>query len=517
MMSTPLDRRALLSGALAGAAALAARPTLAQAAGPAELRIAQPWEVKTLQLGESGFTFTRAGITETLVASLPDGRIAPGLAQSWSVSDDGLQWRFRLRDAVFHDGTRLDAAAAKASFDRLLPQSLYLKRAGIAAVHADGQDLVLKLEKPFGPLLSYLVDNSAALLAPGAFDGEGRVRAIIGTGPFKIGAAELPRSLALVRHEAYWGEKARVAAVRYDAVGNGDTRTNIAVAKDADIVFNLAAQGVGRAASAGMTIERVIIPRTHILMLNCAKPQFAEAPVRRALSMALDREGIAAGIMRNKALAATQYLPPTLADWHFADLAPLRQDVTAANALLDAAGWPRGADGIRAKGGVRFAGTVRTFPNRPELPVIATAMQAQLRAIGFDLTISVGEAQAIFEAQKDGSLELGLSSRNLVIVPDPIGTIALDYAADSIAPGSTGTTGWRHERLRQEVARYLAEADDKRRATARRAIAGIIHEELPIIPVTWYDQIVAVHPRVSGFVTDPLEQRYFLDRVTIAS
>lgn len=516
MKSTPIDRRSLLSGALAGAATLTLCPP-ARAAGPVELRVAQPWEFKTLELAEAGFTFSRAGITETLVASLPDGRIAPGLAQSWTVSDDGLQWRFRLRDAVFHDGTRLDAAVAKASFERLLPQSLYLKRVGIVALEADGQDLVLKIEKPFGPLLSYLVDNSAALMAPSAFDTAGRVTALIGTGPFKVVSADLPRSLSLVRHEAYWGEKARVAAVRYDAVANGDTRTNIAIANDADIVFNLTAQGVGRAASAGMKIERVIIPRTHILMLNCAKPQFAEAPVRRALSMALDREGIAAGIMRNKALAATQYLPPTLAEWHFADLPPLRQNVAAANALLDAAGWGRGADGIRAKGGVRFAGTVRTFANRPELPVIATAMQAQLRAIGFDLAISVGEWQAIYEGQKDGSLELGLSSRNLVIVPDPIATIALDYAADSIAPGGSGTTGWRHDGLRQEVARYLAEADEKRRATARRTIAGIIHEELPVIPVTWYDQIVAVHPRISGFVTDPLEQRYFLDKVAIAS
>lgn len=516
MTFAPLDRRAVLSGAFATAGALATRPVPARAQSATELRVAQPWEFKSLQLNEAGFTYARAGITETLVASMPDGRIAPGLAQSWSVSDEGLQWRFRLRDAVFHDGTRLDAAAAKASLDRLRPQSLYLKRAGIAAVEADGQDLVLKLDKPFGPLLSYLVDNSAALLAPDAFDGEGRVRAIIGTGPFRVGATELPRSLALVRHEAYWGEKARVAAVRYDAVVNGDTRTNIAIARDADIVFNLAAQGVGRAGSAGMTIERVIIPRTHILMLNCAKPQFAEAAVRRALSMALDREGIAAGIMRNKALAATQYLPPTLAEWHFADLAPLRQDVTAANALLDAAGWTRGADGIRAKGGVRFAGTVRTFANRPELPVIATAMQAQLRAIGFDLAISVGEAQAIYEGQKDGSLDLGLSSRNLVLVPDPIGTIALDYGSDGFPPGGSGTTNWRHDGLRQEVARYFGEVDDKRRATARRAIAGIIHDELPIIPVTWYDQIVAVHPRVSGFVMDPLEQRHFLDRVAIA-
>jgi peptide/nickel transport system substrate-binding protein len=515
MTIVPLDRRTMLAGALATAGALTTRPVFAQAPGN-ELRIAQPWEFKTLQLNEAGFTYARAGITETLVASLPDGRITPGLAQSWSVSDDGLHWRFQLRDAVFHDGTRLDAAAAKASFDRLLPQSLYLKRAGIAAIEADGQTLVLKLDKPFGPFLSYLVDNSAALLAPASFDAAGRVTSLIGTGPFRIAAIDLPRTMSLIRNEAYWGEKARVATIRYDAVTNGDTRTNIAIANDADIVLNLTAQGVGRAASAGMKIERVIIPRTHILMLNCAKPQFAEAALRRALSMALDREGIAAGIMRNKALAATQYLPPTLAEWHFADLPPLRQEVAAANALLDAAGWLRGADGIRAKGGVRFAGTVRTFANRPELPVIATAMQAQFRAIGFDLAISVGEWQAIYEGQKDGSLDLGLSSRNLVIVPDPIGTIALDYGADGIAPGGSGTTNWRHDGLRQDVARYLAEADDKRRAEARRAIAGVIHNELPIIPVAWYDQIIATNPRISGFVNDPLEQRYFLDKVVIA-
>jgi peptide/nickel transport system substrate-binding protein len=233
--------------------------------------------------------------------------------------------------------------------------------------------------------------------------------------------------------------------------------------------------------------------------------------------MALDRDGMAAAIMRNRALAATQYLPPTLAEWHFADLPPFRQDVAAANALLDAAGWSRGPDGIRSKGGVRFAGTVRTFANRPELPVIATAMQAQFRAVGFDLSISVGEWQAIHEGQKDGSLDLGLSSRNVVMVPDPIGSIALDYAADTIATGGSGTTNWRHDGLRQEVARYLSEVDDTRRAVARRAIAGIIHEELPIIPVTWYDQIIATHPRLSGFVNDPLEQRYFLDRVALAS
>lgn len=516
MAGSSFHRRDLLSGLLALGLGSAAGGARAQGSAAGTLRVAQPWEFKTLRPAETGSVFTRAGVAETLVAFAPDGRIEPALASAWTASDDGLTWRFTLRPAAFHDGTRLDAAVAKASFERLLPGSLYLKRAGIAAVEAEGQDLVFRLARPFGPFLAYLVDNSTAVLAPAAFDPAGEVRAVIGTGPFRVGGVDLPRALSLERHDAYWGERAQVARVRFDAVPSGDTRSNVAAAADADVVFNLTAPGVARAAAAGMRVERPVVPRTHILMLNCAKPPFADARARRALSLALDRAGIAAGIMRNPRLAATQYLPPALPDWHFADLRPLRQDVAAANALLDEAGWARGADGVRAKDGVRFAGTVRTFANRPELPVIATAMQAQFRAVGFDLAISVGEFQAIYEGQRDGSLDLGLSSRNLVIVPDPISTIALDFASDAIAPGASGTTGWRHDGLRRDVEAYMGTADEGRRRALRRSIAAVIHDELPIIPVVWYDQIVATHPRVTGFVSDPLEQRYRLGRVRIA-
>lgn len=517
MGSGSMHRRDILSGALVAGLGLATSRVSAQSAPASELRIAQPWEFKTLNPSESGFTFTRAGVSETLVAYDADGKLEPTLAASWTVSDDGLVWRFTLRPAAFHDGSKLDAAAAKASFDRLLPKSLFLRRTGISAIEADGQVLIFKLEKPFGPLLSYLVDNSTAVLAPGAFDTSGNVTAVIGTGPYRIDSIDLPRAMTLTRHEEYWGAKGMVARIRYDAVANGDTRSNIAAANDADIVLNLTTPSVARATAAGMNVERLIIPRTHIVMLNCAKPQFADARARQALSLAIDRRGIAAGIMRNPQLAATQYLPSAVPEWHFPDLAPFRQDVAAANALLDAAGWTRGSDGVRAKEGVRFAGTIRTFPNRPELPIIASAMQAQFKAVGFDLAISVGEWQAIYEGQKDGSLDLGLSSRNLVVVPEPIGTIGLDYADDTIPPGGSGTTGWRHDGVRRDVAEYMRTLDDDRRKALRRSIAGVIHEELPIIPIVWYDQIIATHPRISGFTNDPLEQRYFLNRVRISS
>jgi len=275
---------------------------------------------------------------------------------------------------------------------------------------------------------------------------------------------------------------------------------------------------VSRVGAGGrMRIASAVIPRTHILMPNCAKPQFADARTRRALSLAIDRAGIAASIMRNPGLTATHYLAPMLSEWHFADVDPLRQDVAAARRVLDEAGWVPGPDGVRAKDGVRFAGTFRTFVNRPELPVIASALQSQFKAIGFDLAISVGEFQAITEGQRDGTLDLGLSSRNTTIVPDPVSTITLDFTSDVPAPGATGATNWRNDDIRRSVAGYLGAAEEAMRPPIRRRIVEILQQELPVILIVWYDQIVAVGSRVDGFVVDPFEHRVRLERLTARS
>lgn len=507
-----ITRRGLLAAPAALAVGHSVRSAMAQAGGT--LRVVQPWEFRSLRMAESGFVYGRTGIVETLVSCDLEGSPVPGVAESWTAHEQGRLWRLRIRAGMrFHDGTAVTAAAAKASMERLLPHALYLQRVGISGIDAEGDDLVIRLKAPFSPFLEFLNDSSVPILAASAFDAAGEVTALVGTGPFRATAVDLPRSIALARHEGYWRGTPAFATARFDAVPNGETRANIAIAADADLVMNIPSQSVARVAAGRMRVDRAIIPRTHILMLNAAKPQFAEPRLRQALSMAIDRQGIATTIMRNPALAATQYIPPTLSAWHQKGLAPLRQDVPAANALLDAAGWMRGPDGIRARNGVRFAGTLRTFVNRPELPVIATAFQAQFRAIGFDLAISVGESQAITEGQRDGTLELGLSSRNLVMVPDPISSIALDFASDTVVPGAAGATNWRNDGLRRDVADYLASHDDVAKAGLRRAIVGVLQEELPVIPIVWYDQIAAVGSGLAGFVNDPFEQRLSLDRL----
>ncbi len=481
-----------------------------------ELRVVQPWGIKSLQPADAGYIYSRAGITERLVAVKPDGRLVPALAASWKASDDGLTWRFPLRPNVFfHDGTPVTAKAVQASYEKLLPNSIYLSQAGITSVKAVGNTVVFTLEKPFGPLPAYLVDNSAPVLAPGSFDEAGKVKAVIATGPYVLREHHLPRYLITERNEAYRGQVATFKRVRIETVKNGETRGNIAAAGDADLVFNIPAPSIKRIENSGaMRVNRIIMPRLHNLMINVGKPQFADRRTRLALSLAIDRKGIAAAIMRNPALAATQYFPPSLSQWHFDDLKPHHLDVAAAKKLLDEAGWAVGPDGVRVKNGVRFQGTLSTFPNRPELPVICQALQAQCKKIGLELSVRVSEWPEICEQQKNGNLDLALTSRNIAFVPDPIATVGVDFTHEEPLNDLMGALNWKSREMRDCVKAYYVTSSTGEQAELRRKMAEIIHREVPVLPIVWYEQIVAVNKRITGFVSDPLEQRYFLERVT---
>jgi peptide/nickel transport system substrate-binding protein len=515
MTTHALNRRTFLVGSASIFALTQANFALG-ASDSDELVVVQPWEFKSVRPAENSNVFNKVGVTEGLVTWDPAGKVLPGIAESWTTSEDGLEWRFKLRDGVvFHDGTQVTADTVRSSYERQRDNSAFFKATGVTTIEADGNEVIFRFAKPFSPFATYLLDPRVPVLAPSAFDAEGKVITPVSIGPYKLVEADVPRSLSLARHDSYWGEKAKIARVRYEAVGNGETRANIAAAGDADLVLNIPMPSVARVQSAGqMKLDRIIIPRVHILIPNCNKPQFSDVRVRQALSLAMDRAGIAASIMRNPALAATQFLPPAFPDWHFSDLVH-QQNVEKANQLLDEAGWAKGEDGIRTKDGARFAGAVRTFANRAELPAIATAFQSQFREIGYELEISVGEWEAIVEGREDGTLDLGLTSVQLATIPDPIARMSVELVQDTIASTSdTAPVGWRSDKMRADVAAYLDTMSEDERRRLRKEIATVMHTELPMIPIVWYEEITAVSGRIEGFVIDPCEQLLGLNKLS---
>ena len=513
MHDPTLSRRSVLAGA--GATVLA-RPRAATAQrGEPVLRVVAPWEYTSDDPTDTGYIHTRLGVAETLVGVQPDGTLVGQVAESWAVDADRLTWRFRIRaGARFHDGSLVTADAAAHSL-RSAFTGESLSNVPLEGIAAEADAVVIRTRTPFSPLPAFLVDYAGIILAPASYGANGKVQAVLGTGPYRLTGVEGRTVLELERFDGTWGSKAAIARARYTAVPNGETRANIAVAGDADLVFTLAPQAVPRINAAGQArVQSQTIPRLRFITMNLGLPQFADLRVRRALSLGIDRAGIAAGILRHPASAATQLLPPVLSDWHDPALPPLRTDPATARALLDEAGWPPGADGIRTKGGARLAARMMVPSNQPEIPVMATAIQAQLRGIGMEIVIDVGQSSAIPDAVRDGTMQMAMLSRTYVNVPDPIGTVIPDYTRERSVWGTLNWTG--RDRMRALTDEYVASFDDARRAVLRQGIVRLIHEEMPVIPVSWFEYTVAVSGRVRGVVMDPFEKRYFAERVTWA-
>ena len=492
--------------------ALAVTPAIVIGEASKSVSVAAPWEVTSVDPAVSGFAFQRMQVMETLVDADAAGALRPGLATEWSASDDGLTWTFVLRDNVkFHDGSALDAAAAVSALKRAAEQPGVLKKAPIASIDTKEGSVVVTLETAFAALPSLLAHSTTIIPAPSAFDANGSPVDAIGTGPFKVEKLSPPQSMSLVRFEGYWGEKPTIEAASYLASGRAETRALLAESGDADLVFTLDPSGYARLGAVdGVQTIAVPIPRVVALKVNAGHPFLAQATAREALSLAIDREGIAAGVTRFPEAGATQLFPPALGQWHDPDLTPLGYDPEQAASLLAELGWEKGDDGILVRDGERFSILLRTFPDRPELPLIATALQDQWRSIGVELEVSVSNYSEIPAGHQDGSLHVALYARNYGLTPDPIGTVLADFGAGG---GDWGAMNWEAPKVAQALEAIASTADGSIRAphiaTARQAI----HEGLPLIPIVWYQHTVAVKEGLEGVTIDPLERSYGLSTV----
>ncbi|WP_333829096.1 ABC transporter substrate-binding protein [Pararhodobacter sp.] len=468
------------------------------------INVAAPFEIQSAEPSTSGYIFTRMGIAETLVDADPTGRLLPGLATEWSVSDDGLIWRFVLREGVqFHDGTALTPEAVVNALTIARGKPGLIAGLPVEAISAEAGAVVITLTEPRAALPAFLAETQAQILAPAAYGPDGQALTMIGTGPYRITVLTPPQSLRATAFEGYWGDQPHVPDVTYTAVGRAETRALLAESGDADFVFNLDPASVARLSqSDAVQVMSVAIPRTLLIKVNAAHPFLAAPEARQALSLAIDRAGIAQAILRYPE-GADQLFPPAIGGWHNADMPPLTHDIDAARALLEGLGWEAGADGILARDGQRFALTLTTYPDRPELPLVAAVLEQQFRAIGVDVTINSTNSSEIPSGHQANTLELGLLARNFALIPDPIGTVLSDYAPT----GDWGAMGWDNAEvvaLAQALAR--GEGGDAERAR----ISAILQAELPVIPIAWYQQTLAVAAGLEGAVIDPWERNFGL-------
>ncbi|NKQ12265.1 ABC transporter substrate-binding protein [Pseudomonas sp. SST3] len=471
--------------------------------------VVAPFEIGGLDPAISGFVFQRMQITETLLEADAKGQPLPALAEKWSVSDDGKEWRLTIRQGVkFHDGTDLTAEVAAHSLNVANTKPGMLRSAEINAITAEGNDVVIRLAEPFKPLTAVLAHSSTNILAAAAYDADGKVQKIIATGPYQLTLLEPPQRLAADRFEDYWGEKPSIEKATYLAAGRGETRSLMAESNGAELVFQLDPPSIARLKRfKDVQVLMGPVPRVVVLAANAGSGATAPVEVRKAISLAIQREGIAAAVLRAPGTGATQMFADSVPAWHDESLPALAYDPEAARALLKGQGWTSGADGILQKDGERLSLKLLTYSDRPELPLIATALQAQLREVGVDVEVSVANASAIPAAHNDGTLQLALYGRNYALVPDPLVTLLADF---SDGGAEWGPLGWSNPQFEQTMSALLASNDPAEQQRLRNQIVALIQNDLPLIPIAWYRQSIAVSNSVENAAIDPFERTFGL-------
>ena len=493
-------------------------PESATAAGDSEdmLQVVGPWEIVSIDPLRSGYLFTRMQATETFLDAADDGSPRPAVARDWSVSSDGLTWRFELRPNIrFHDGTTLVVADVLAALERARHPPGSLALAPIASIEGAGSTITIALRTPFAQLPALLAHSSTQVLAPSSFGPGGAITTIVGTGPYRVVEVHPPQSFDVVRFDGWDGPRPAVERARYLAVARSETRGLLAESGQADVVFTLDPATLVRfKVSQRPALVAVTMPRSIVLLMNAGLSALSDIGTRKALSLAIDRPAIARAVLRDPEMAATQLFPPTLRGWYATHVAPLVTDVSEADRLLREVGWTRGRDSMLIRDGQPFHLELRTFPDRPELPIIATVIQEQFRRLGVRLDVQIGNSGDIPLGHRDGSLQLGLSARTYTTVPDPVGTLLQDFGPSG---GDWGAMNWSNAELTDVLNELSIVPESPQRDALKQRAAEILQNELPVIPIAWYRQTAAVRDRVAGVTLDPLERSYRIAQITWAT
>lgn len=234
------------------------------------------------------------------------GRPAPALARAWSVDEAGRNYSFELRENVrFHDGTLLDAAAAKASLDRA--RGPIAGRAGdasaplarVADVRVESPTrLVVEARESDPTIPAALALPAAAIVSPAAytpveFRTGHRGDPPVGTGPFRVTAVS-EREVRLRAVAEHWDGGARVENL---TVRSFASAIDLAAALRAGLVHG-AWGGLdpdvvrALALDEALAVDRAMAPASRVLVLDATEPPLADAHVRRALAYAVDRDAI---------------------------------------------------------------------------------------------------------------------------------------------------------------------------------------------------------------------------------
>ncbi|WP_460449496.1 ABC transporter substrate-binding protein [Alsobacter sp. SYSU BS001988] len=347
------DRRLFLAGSLASmvaAGALGGAPVAFAAARKdviVGIRLEPPHLDPTAGAAAAIGEVVYANLFEGLTRIDRAGAVKPALAESWTISEDGKTYVFKLRaGAAFHDGSPFDAGVVKFNLDRArAPDSVNPQKTLFSAIEAvdvvDPATVKVSLKQPTGGFLFGLGWPAAVMLSP-ATAADAKTKPV-GTGPFRFVGWAKGSSVELARADKHWGAPVKLDKIVFKVIGDSSASFAALMAGDID-AFPIYPAPENLDQFRADPRFKVVVGNTEgktILALNNGRKPFDDIRVRRALSHAIDRKTVIDGAMFGIGKPIGSHFAPQ--DPGYVDLTgKYPHDVAKAKALLKEAGVAEG-------------------------------------------------------------------------------------------------------------------------------------------------------------------------------
>src|SRR2546427_3779229 len=430
---------------------------------------------------------TLYALHDALVKRMPGNPWAPSLAESWTMSKDGLTYEFVLRKGVkFHNGDLLTAEDVKFSFERYKGGGATTLRSRVASVEiVDPQRVRFQMKQPWPDFMTFYATpaTSAAWIVPKKYvervGDDGFKKAPVGAGPYRFVSFNPGVELVVEAYDGYWRKTPSVKRVVLRSVPDESTRMVMVKRGETDISYGLRgpdAEEVRR--TPGLALKVVLPTVSQWLVFTQQwdpKSPWADQRVRLAANLGIDRKTFSDAEYLRHGRPAPSIIPRDFEVYWVPPAYPY--DPARAKRLLAEAGYPQGFDAVELATDAVFA---------PEAEAVLNGLQS----IGIRARLRPMERASFYKADQEKQFKY------LVRVGSgAAGNAATRIEAFVISGGIRSYGGYPDiDALFRDQA---GEIESKRREALLHKIQQLMHERAMFAPVIQHVGLTGVGPRVA--------------------
>jgi peptide/nickel transport system substrate-binding protein len=437
-----------------------------------------------------------------------DYRSHPDLAESWTVSPDGLTYTFKLRkDVRWHDGKPFTGQDVKFTYLEVLAKYHPVGRLAYSNITAidtpDPHTAVMRLKTPFGPFVFMTSLNMGAILPRHLLEGQDIASAEfnkkpVGTGPFRIAEAAKGSHYVLERNPDYF-KKGRpyLDRVILRVMPNPASRVLAFEKGEVDVLYSffLPREQAGRVKALPNVVvkEYMLFPEVITLFFNLKDNKaLGDLRVRQAVAHAIDKRFLVQQGYFGHGRPAISPIPSNLAWAHNPQVPVYSYDLANAQALLDEAGFPKNAQGERMS--LRLAYDPANSAANKASEVVAQ----QLRAAGLNVRLTPMERSLLLE-KVFKQYEFDLFIHNYTTYGDPALGVTRAYSCDNVRPAPfVNVERYCNPKVDELFRQGAAAVAQPERARPYREAQEILMRELPTVPLVEYGDTNVARGRVQN-------------------